>query len=203
MTPTFPVMGVVRHRLGIDGKGVTTLVGAYGCPLRCRYCLNKACWQPPGNRITPQALYDRVRIDDLYFQATGGGITFGGGEPLLYADFIHEFRRICGNTWKINLETCLNVARDSLLTVLEDVDFYIVDIKDINPQIYRSYTGQDNAQVLENLRFLAQKDPQKIRVRVPLIADFNTREDMKRSAKWLKQEGIQDIEVFAYRVNNR
>lgn len=84
------VIGISRHRLGTDGKGVTTLVAFHGCPLRCKHCLNKECWEPEERfkRYTPQSLYDEVKVDDLYLRATGGGITFGGGEPCLQADFI-------------------------------------------------------------------------------------------------------------------
>ena len=68
-----PVIGVSRHRLGTDGKGVTTLVAFHGCPLRCKHCLNKECWEPEERfrHYTPQSLYDEVKVDDLYFRATG------------------------------------------------------------------------------------------------------------------------------------
>ena len=96
---TFPLMGFARHRLGIDGEGVTTLVAAWGCPLQCRFCLNPQCRDKntPIKQITPEELFNMAKIDDLYFRATGGGITFGGGEPLLHAEFIRAFRKRYGN----------------------------------------------------------------------------------------------------------
>ena len=80
-----PFIGVSRHRIGVDGIGVTTLAAFHGCPLRCRYCLNPACLGSADRlyRYTPESLFEKVRIDNLYFLATGGGICFGGGEPLL------------------------------------------------------------------------------------------------------------------------
>ena len=85
-----PIIGIERHRIGRDGDGVTTLVAFHGCPLKCRYCLNPQCHD--GNRqwkeITPQQLLETVAIDNLYFLATGGGITFGGGEPAMRSEFI-------------------------------------------------------------------------------------------------------------------
>lgn len=79
-----PVFAVSRHRLGTDGAGVTTLVGFRGCPLGCRYCLNPECVSDGVKTLylTPEELYNRVKQDRLYFLATGGGVTFGGGEPL-------------------------------------------------------------------------------------------------------------------------
>ena len=89
MTAVFPTAAISRLRMATDGEGITTLVCAWGCPLRCKYCLNKFTWDENTKvrRYTPQELYDKVRLDSLYFEATGGGVTFGGGEPLLYADF--------------------------------------------------------------------------------------------------------------------
>ena len=87
---TMPVLSINRHRLTTDGVGVTTLVAAYGCPLSCKYCINERILNPDSLKscvhMTPQQLYDRLKIDDLYFIATGGGVTFGGGESLLHAD---------------------------------------------------------------------------------------------------------------------
>lgn len=83
------IFAVSRHRLVIDGEGVTTLVTFNGCPLRCKYCLNKTSWDAAKGRFyTPEELYEIVKIDQLYFLATKGGVTFGGGEPLLQVDFI-------------------------------------------------------------------------------------------------------------------
>ena len=80
-SPTLPVFGIKRHRMTTDGTGVSTLVGAYGCPLKCRYCLNPLAWNPETLKkcipMSPETLYEKVKIDALYFLATGGGITFG------------------------------------------------------------------------------------------------------------------------------
>ncbi len=75
------LIGISRHRIGVDGEGVTTLVAYHRCPLRCQYCLNPKALSPNGvwKRYTPEELYNHVKQDDLYFRATGGGMTFGGG----------------------------------------------------------------------------------------------------------------------------
>ena len=70
-SPLLPVFAISRHRLKTDGKGVTTLVGSYGCPLKCHYCINPHAWNPKTlekcTEMTPEALYERVKIDELYF----------------------------------------------------------------------------------------------------------------------------------------
>lgn len=200
---TMPVVSINRHRLKTDGVGVTTLVASYGCPLKCKYCINKRVLDPAilskCVQMTPEQLYEKLKIDDLYFIATGGGITFGGGESLLYADFIAAFREVCGDKWQITLETSLNVPMENLRTILPVADAFIVDIKDMNPDIYKAYTGRSNERVIENLKLLIkEKSPEQIRIRVPKIPEFNSRDDMETSVQILKEMGFKDIEVFPY-----
>lgn len=194
------IIGISRHRLTTDGDGVTTLVAFSGCPLRCKYCLNKASWEfEKGRLYTPEQLFEEVKIDQLYFLATHGGVTFGGGEPLLQVEFIKEFRKLCGPQWQIVAETSLNVPFENVETLNSILDGYIVDIKDMNPEIYKAYTGKDNALVLSNLEWLLQNGgPDRIMVRVPHIPDFNTDEDVSKSIDRLKAMGVKDIDEFPY-----
>ena len=149
--------------------------------------------------MTAGKLLDRVIADDLYYQATGGGITFGGGEPLLHADFIREFRQICPSYWKITAETSLFVPRNYLAAVTDAVDLFIVDCKDMNEEIYRKYTGEDASVMKENLDFLlSRKGCESVLVRVPLIPEYNTRSDQEKSIGKLRAMGITNIDVFDY-----
>ena len=145
-----------------------------------------------------------MKQDDLYFRATGGGMTFGGGEPLISCKEILHFHKICrdkGHDWKITIETSLNVPK-VFVEVLEGiVDQWIVDIKDMNPEIYRAYTGKDNGQVIINLRHLLGSKA-KITVRVPLIPSFNTEADVEHSIAILQKMGVRDIDRFTYIIRN-
>ncbi|MBE6924621.1 MAG: radical SAM protein [Ruminococcaceae bacterium] len=196
-----PVVTCTRHRLTVDGDGVTTLVCFHGCPLRCKYCINSFSFNPNTRRMNLSArmLYDRVKIDELYFLATGGGVTFGGGEPLLYATFLKNFRKICGKSWHLCAETSLNVPWKNVETAAGCIDEFIIDCKDTNPEIYRSYTGKDNAQMLENLEKLVRLiGTERIIVRLPLIPEFNTEDDRMKSQQLLEAIGITRFDRFTY-----
>ena len=194
------IFGISRHRLTTDGEGVTTLVAFSGCPLRCKYCLNKASWDlANGHNYTPETLFEEVKIDQLYFLATHGGITFGGGEPLLQVAFIKAFRELCGPQWQILAETSLNVPFENVETLDAVLDGYIVDIKDMNPDIYKAYTKKDNTLAISNLRWILQHgDPKRVMVRVPHIPEFNTDEDVEFSKVQLVAMGVKNIDEFNY-----
>ncbi len=197
------IIGIARHRLSTDGDGVTTLVAFHGCPLRCRYCLNPQSLGDGGRfrEYSLEQLYTETRIDELYFIATNGGVTFGGGEPCLRPDFIRHFRELCGESWQINLETSLNVPADNIASLLPVVNTLIIDIKDMNPEIYRNYTGRGNSIVLPNLRLIANSGRQSdCIIRIPLIPDFNTDADREASRAALEQLGFTRFDLFTYQI---
>lgn len=201
MPTAAPIIGIVRHSINVDGEGVCTLVAFHSCTLKCKYCLNPHSLSgvKKYKKFTPEALFERMKVDDLYFQATNGGITFGGGEPMLRAGFIEEFKRICPSNWRISIETALNVEQSFVRRLLGVIDHYYIDIKDINSSIYESYTSKSNQQVIENLKFLAQQNlADKITIRVPLIPGFNTADDQEKSIDFLKELGFKNFNRFTY-----
>lgn len=197
-----PIIGIRRHRLLTDGNGVTTLVAFHGCPLSCKYCINPQCHEPEGilQFINPKQLYEHVKIDNIYFQSTGGGIVFGGGEPLLYADFINHFYEICYNDgWKLSVETSLNVNQNYLLDVISVIDEFIVDIKDMDSLTYKNYTGIGNENVVKNLELLKEYSmEEKVIIRIPLIPEYNNANSQNESIALLKEMGFSRFDKFYY-----
>lgn len=200
---TAPVIDIARHRIMTDGQGVTTLVCFHGCPLRCRWCINPFSFDPKTktSALTAKELYDKVKIDELYFLATNGGVTFGGGEPLLYHGFLKEFRRVCGDGWHLCAETSLNVPWKNVETAAGCIDMFYVDCKDTDPEVYQKYTGQDNAEKLKNLeKLVTLVSPERVVVRLPLIKGFNDEEACERSQKLLSRMGVTQFDHFTYIV---
>ena len=198
---TAPIYGISRHRILRDGDGVFTLVAFSGCPLKCKYCIN-----PQSNTLesakynfTAKELYHKVNVDNLYYLATNGGITFGGGEPLLYADYIREFATICNERWNLNIETSLNVPLSEIKKVIPFIKEWIIDIKDVDPTVYGNYTSKTNEQVLENLRFLASSvDIEKVLIRTPRIPNYNTDDNVLITQEFLRGLGFIRFDKLTY-----
>ena len=201
-TLLFPLWKIGRLRMATDGKGVTALVCAQGCPLDCRYCINPQ--SKPfecENRVTPKQLYDTVKKDGLYYSATGGGVTFGGGEPLLHTGFIAQFRKIIPEEWHIYAESSLMIPEKNVYEAAGAVDHFFIDIKDTNPEIYKAYTGGDSKTALSNLSLLLKAaGADRITVRVPLIPGYNSDEDRQRSVLLLRGMGITEFDLFKYKT---
>ena len=185
MPTAAPIIGIVRYSINVDGEGVCTLVAFHSCTLKCKYCLNPHSLSgvEKYKKFTPEALFEKVKV----------------GEPMLRAEFIEEFKRICPSNWRISIETALNVEQSFVQRLLDAIDHYHIDIKDINNTIYESYTGKSNQQVIENLKFLAKKNlAKKITIRVPLIPGFNTANDQEKSIAFLKELGFKNFNRFTY-----
>ncbi len=199
-----PIMGISRHRLSTDGRGITTLVGLHGCPLDCRYCLNDKCHTPDGiwKHMSPQELYDEVAKDDIYYRSTGGGITFGGGEPALHSQYIEQFAQLNKNKWNITLETSLNVPTRHIERLVHVIDDYIIDIKSLNSTIYTLYTGKGTDAVVNNLHYLISCGKSAhITIRTPLIPGYNTEKDVSESVEKLRAMGLQHFDTFTYHID--
>lgn len=199
-----PVIGISRFRVGRDGNGITTLVAFQGCPLHCRYCINPDCWKPEENfkHYTPRELYDELKKDDLYFRSTEGGVTFGGGEPAIRADFIAEFRKLCGPGWKIRIETSLNCQPKYVEILAPVIDEWIIDTKAEKPTTYLRYTEGRQSYFKFNLQLLTEQlgvGQEKITLKVPIIPDFVSEEEsLKTYSQYTRSFPDARVDVVRY-----
>ena len=198
MTVKAPIYSISRLRFGTDGKGITSLVAFMGCPLRCRHCINSWCHSDPSQArlMSPEDLDGELMIDDIYFQMTGGGVCFGGGEPTLYPEFIRQFRRVCGDRWRITVESALTCTEEVIPEMARSVDRWIVDVKDLSEEIYEEYTGKRN-DIRSKLRVLLDAGAETT-VRVPHIPGYNCDADVASTIGELRGMGFDDIDEFTY-----
>jgi pyruvate formate lyase activating enzyme len=120
-----------------------------------------------------------VRRDRRFYDNSGGGVTIGGGEPLLQCDFTRELLRACeAEGIRTALETCGSVPWDCLSSVLPHLDFLFYDIKHIDPEQHRKLTGRGNDSILENLSKVAEAFSRgETIVRLPLVPGHNDSDD--------------------------
>jgi pyruvate formate lyase activating enzyme len=198
------ILEISRLRMGTDGHGITTLVAFYGCPLNCRYCLNPEC-NHYGERtkcMLPEDVMNELRKDELYYIATKGGVTFGGGEPLLNSQYIKDVLELGAKDWNVTVETSLNVPMHHVKLLMPYINEYIVDIKDMNPEIYQKYTGRNNRWVKDNLQWLVKRGmADRIICRIPLIPKYNSESDQEKSKEELSNMGINRFDIFSYTVD--
>lgn len=198
------IFAIGRHRMETDGAGIRSLVVFAGCPLRCKYCINPYTWDGSKKAVsyTPELLLDKVSVDSVYFQATNGGITFGGGEPLLNANFIKEFIQIAPKCWNYIVETSLAVPFENVETISEMIDIFVVDIKSMDSSVYHSYTSGDLTIAQTNLsKLLKLVGSDRVIVRVPIIPGYADKSSQALSVNQLLSMGITNIDSFTYKVN--
>jgi len=201
---TLPTIGIKHLCINSDGKGVRSLILTSDCPLKCRYCINNFCHDYPERRLKyykTDQLFDQVKKYVLYYKYTNGGITFGGGEPLQYSDYIFRFCELYKETLNFCIETSLNVDVPDLKQIAQTVDTFYVDIKDMNPEIYYRYTGHVNDLVYINLSVLSSF-ADKIVLRLPYIGGYNTSNDIEKSKKILSKMGYYRFNRFDYIISN-
>ena len=200
----YQVAYIDRLRMGSDGKGIRSLIIFQQCSLRCKYCINSFTWDgsEEENWMDIHEIYKRVLADKLYIKATNGGVTFGGGEPLLQSDAIKEFSKIDTEGFSIDVETSLYVPKENLENVVHIIDMFYVDIKTTDPEIYKAYTDGEVKIPLDNLKYLINLvGPEKIVVRIPVIPGFTDKANQKATMNDLKSHyGVKHFDLFEYRI---
>ena len=146
-------------------------------------------------------LLQKVSVDSVYFQATKGGITFGGGEPLLHSRFISDFIDIAPASWNYIVETSLSVPFENVAALADKIETFVVDIKSMDTNIYRDYTGVELEVALNNLVSLIKLvGTDRIIVRVPVIPGYADEKSQALSIKKLNNLGITQIDSFTYKT---
>ncbi|MCL2838637.1 MAG: pyruvate formate-lyase-activating protein [Oscillospiraceae bacterium] len=175
----------------VDGPGIRYVIFMQGCHLRCLYCHNPDTWDI--NNYSKELTVGEIMEDILkyrsYFQASGGGVTLSGGEPLLQKEFAAALFKAC----KLEgLHTALDTSghdgniNDATLEVLKYTDLVLLDIKSINADTFKKVTGATIDATLNFAQFLFDEEiPTCVRfVLVPGLTD--NEDDLHEMARYLK-----------------
>lgn len=188
-----------EHHLLVNGEHVHLQEGCVGCG-RCVDVCPATALRMCGQDYRPPELMEVLEKDVHYYQKSGGGVSFSGGECLLQAEFVAEMLKRCREKGIHTLiETALNVPWKNVEMVLQDTDMFYVDLKLMDCEKHRRYTGRGNTTILENLERLAVGHGNVV-VRIPLIPGVNDdMENLLASCRYASGlSGVRGVMLLRY-----
>ena len=190
-----------------DGPGIRTTVFMKGCPLRCIWCHNPEArtdiaegMEVRAREYTEEELMDEILKDAPFYEESGGGVTFSGGEPLTQCKFLISMLEHCR---KAGIRTAVDTSgyanKSVFRSLLGKADLYLYDIKLMDPALHLKYTGVSNFEIHENLEYLLGKN-ESVRLRFPLIPGItNTDDNLRKLTGFvcsLKSRPVVDLLPF-------
>ncbi len=198
-----------------DGAGIRTIVFLKGCVLRCRWCCNPESQnfgieemknpdgsvRSVGEDVSVREVMETVERDRLFYRRSKGGLTLSGGESTLQAEFardlLHAAKAEGFSTAMESMACCEYSKIDGILPFL---DTYLCDIKHMNPEKHREFTGRDNKLMLENITRIASEGRCELIIRTPVIPTFNdTPEEISAIASFAASlPGVRQMHLLPY-----
>lgn len=185
-----------------DGPGIRYIIFLQGCHLRCKYCQNRDTWDTNlGDFYTVSDLVSKILRYKNFFEASGGGVTVSGGEPLLQADFVIQLFK---ELKKLGISTAIDTSgifkiTDKIKELISLTDLFLLDIKSINDEICKELTGSSNKLELEFAKYLSDnnKDIWIRQVLVPGITDKE--EDLYKLKDFISTlKTVKKIDILPY-----
>ncbi|MDH6305428.1 pyruvate formate lyase activating enzyme [Parabacteroides sp. PF5-5] len=182
-----------------EGRPVFNRLQCVGCQTCSASCLQNAI-RFAGKQMSVAAIMDVVRRDKEYYQTSGGGVTFSGGEAFMQADALIALLENCrAEGLHTAVETCGHVPPQQIRRALPWVDLFLFDIKHTDKTKLKQFTGADMDLILRNLHYIASHSPEKIILRTPVIPSFNNDISFMQSLFDLALEtGIQTVHLLPY-----
>ena len=192
----------------VDGPGLRYILFTQGCLLRCLFCHNPDTWQigEPSREVTAEEMVQEILPYKPYFDASGGGVTVSGGEPLLQLPFLEElFKQLKAEGISTCIDTsagCFNETpafMNHFNELQKYTDLFLLDIKHIDNDKHLKLTGKPNTHILKFARLLSdRKQPVWIRhVLVPGLTD--SREDLIKLGEFVNSlDNVVKFEILPY-----
>lgn len=184
----------------LDGPGIRTIVFMQGCNLRCLYCHNPDTWAcNGGTEYTPEEVVNKVVKFKPYFDKSGGGVTFSGGEPLLQKEFLIEALKLCKEKGIHTAIDTAGVGNGDYDEILKYVDLVLLDIKHYDDEKYQYIAGRS---MDEFRKFKAALNNSKcsVWIRNVVVPDINDKEDdILKLVDFIKDiKNIKKVELLPY-----
>lgn len=173
---------------------------------KCQLCFECARVCPSdarefvGRRMSVDEVIAEIEKDVAFYDESGGGATFSGGEPLMQPAFLMDLLDACAaSSIHRTVDTSGYAAKDTLLEVARRTDLFLYDLKHMDPGIHKKYTGMSNRRILDNLSVLSGRDI-AIRIRFPLIPGINDdRDNVEKMGAFLQGlSRIPEVDILPY-----
>jgi len=158
-----------------------------------------------GQKVTVAEVVRQIEKDVAFYDQSKGGVTFSGGEPLMQPEFLLELLDACGDLdFHRTVDTTGYADAALLLKVAQKTDLFLYDLKLMNAEKHRKYTGVSNEQILANLMRLAQNGA-RIQVRMPVIPGINSdAENIDQTADFIHSLGrVEHISLLPFHDSAR
>lgn len=191
-----PEKEILFYRNKCTGCGKCKGLTAEDNDFICHYGAKEIC----GKEYTADEILSEIAKDKRFYLASGGGVTFSGGECMLQVDFLAEILKKCRqNGIHTAVDTAGNVPFESFEKIIPYADMFLYDIKSADDGIHRKYTGVSNKLILENLAKLLELKV-CVWVRIPVIPSVNdTEKEMCKIKAFFEQNGYPEkIEFLPY-----
>jgi pyruvate formate lyase activating enzyme len=188
--------GAVVNR---DGAMITNPEQCQDC-LSCVDVCHAEARSAVGRTMTVTELMTEIMKDAVFYEESGGGVTFSGGEPLLQSEFLYEVLRQCkAREIHTAVDTTGFAKQSDLLKIAALTDLFLYDVKLMDDEAHRKYTGVSNRIILENLKLLSAQHG-NILVRIPVIPGVNDQpENMRATGEFLAGlSGVRGVSLLAY-----
>ena len=169
----------------------------------CRKCEDVCVYEAleiVGKEVTVGEVMEEIEKDRIFFDESGGGITFSGGEPLMQLDFLEALlEEIKKKNIHVTLDTSGYVSFEDLDRISDKVDLFLYDLKIMDEGKHEKYTGVSNKLILENLRKLSEGG-NSVAIRIPLISGINDDDqNIQMFAEYLHGlKNIKQISLLEY-----
>lgn len=193
----------------IDGPGIRFVVFFQGCMLRCKYCHNPDTWElhnDDAKEMTTDELVKEIVKYKPYFDASGGGVTISGGEPLLQLDFVLE---LFSKLKSLGISTCVDTCggfyantetiNEKLKQLISLTDLFLLDLKHIDNEKHKQLTKRPNKNIIQFANFLSENRA-KMWIRFVLVPQWTDNEkDLRNLRKFIDTlSGVERVEVLPY-----
>jgi len=157
------------------------------CGKCAEVCPTKAI-EMSGKSMIVNEIMDVIEKERIFFDQSGGGVTFSGGEPLVHSKMLIELLNECGKRGIHRaVDTAGNVNTETILEVARRTDLFLYDLKMMDSVLHKKWIGAGNEKILHNLKALSKANSNII-IRIPLIGGVNdTAENIELTAKFIAE----------------